>query len=75
MSLWQVKLFPVFKSCEESICYAVSMLTALKNGSKIDKGNGEPVGEHLSMKDVLDYKDIKGTLQIRENLRKKILGT
>ncbi|KAL9952409.1 hypothetical protein ACROYT_G039659 [Oculina patagonica] len=75
VSLWQVKLFPVFKSYRESICYATNMLNALKNGSKIDKRSSEPVGKYLSMKDVLDFKDIEGTLKIRENLRKKILGT
>lgn len=70
-----MKLFPVIKSYRESICYAINMLNALKNGSKINKGNSEPVGEYLSMKDVLDFKDIEGTLKIRENLRKKILET
>jgi len=51
------------------------MINALKNGSKIVKGNSEPVQRYLSMKDVLDFKDIKGTLKIRENLRNKILET
>lgn len=75
VSLWQVKLFPVFESCRESTSYAVNMLSALKDGSKIKKGNSEPVQRYLSMKDVLDFKDIEGTLKIRENLRKKILET
>lgn len=75
VSLWQVKLFPVFENCAESTHHAINMLSALKNGSKIDKGNVKPVGKYLSMKDVLDFKDIEGTLKIRENLRKKILGT
>lgn len=71
-----MKLFPVFESCRESTSYAINMLNALKNGSKIiNKGNSEPVQRYLSMKDVLDFKDIEGTLKIRENLRKKILGT
>ena len=74
MSLWQVKLFPVFKSYEESIHYATNMLNALKNGSKIERANSEPVGKYLSMKDVLDFKDVEGTMNIRENLRKKILA-
>lgn len=75
VSLWQVKLFPVFESCRESTSYAINMLSALKDGSKIKKGNSEPVQRYLSMKDVLDFKDIEGTLKIRENLRKKILET
>lgn len=75
VSLWQVKLFPVFESCRESTCYALNMLNALKNGSKIKEGNSRAVQRYLSMKDVLDFKDIEGTLKIRENLRKKILGT
>ena len=75
MSLWQVKLFPVFESCSESTRYAINMINALKNGSKIVKGNSEPVQRYLSMKEVLDFKDIKGTLKIRENLRNKILET
>lgn len=75
VSLWQVKLFPVFESCRESTCYALNMLNALKNGSKIKEGNSGAVQRYLSMKDVLDFKDIEGTLKIRENLRKKILGT
>lgn len=71
-----MKLFPVFESCRESTSYAINMLNALKNGSKIvNKGSSEPVQRYLSMKDVLDFKDIEGTLKIRENLRKKILGT
>lgn len=71
-----MKLFPVFESCRESTSYAINMLNAFKNGSKIiNKGNSEPVQRYLSMKDVLDFKDIEGTLKIRENLRKKILGT
>ena len=65
----------MFESCRESTCYAVNMLSALKNGSKIIKGNSEPEQRYLSMKDVLDFKDIKGTLKIRENLRIKILET
>ena len=75
MSLWQIKLFPVFENCTESVCYAIKMLNALKNGSRIDKGNIAHVGEHLSMEKILDLKDIEGTLKIRETLRKKILGT
>ena len=75
VSLWQVKLYPVFESHRESTSYAVNMLSALKNESKIIKGNNEPVQKYLSMKDVLDFKDIVGTLKIRENLRKKILKT
>ena len=65
----------MFESCRESTCYAVNMLSALMNGSKIIKGNSEPEQRYLSMKDVLDFKDIKGTLKIRENLRLKILET
>ena len=75
VSLWQVKLFPVFESCRESTHYAINMLNALKSGSKLNKGNSQTVQRYLSMKDVLDFKDIKGTLKIRENLRKKILET
>ena len=75
VSLWQVKLFPVFESCRESTHYAINMLNALKNGSKLNKGNSQTVQRYLSMKDVLDFKDINGTLKIRENLRKKILET
>lgn len=75
VSLWQVKLFPVFESCRESTCYALNMLNALTNGSKIKEGNSGAVQRYLSMKDVLDFKDIEGTLKIRENLRKKILGS
>ena len=75
MSLWQVKLFPVFHSCEDSVQHAVNMLHAVKNGrTELDKEDVRPVGKHLSMEDVLAFKDVKGTLNIRENLRKKILG-
>lgn len=75
VSLWHMELFPVFQSCVESVCYAIKMLNALKNGTKIDKGNIVRVGKHLSMKEILDRKDIEGTLYLREKLRKKILGT
>jgi len=68
-----MKLFPVFKSCTESTRFAIKMLHALKNGSKIVKGPSTPVQRYLSMKEVLDFKDIEGTLKIRENLRNKIL--
>jgi len=51
------------------------MLHAVKNGrTELDKEDVRPVGKHLSMEDVLAFKDVKGTLNIRENLRKKILG-
>ena len=65
----------MFKSFTESVCYAMKMLDALKNGTKIDKGNIMPMGKYLSMKEILDLKDTEGTLHIREKLRKKILGT
>ena len=65
----------MFKSCTESVWYAIKMLNALKNGTKIDKGNIMPMGKHLSMKEILDLKDTEGTLHIREMLREKILGT
>ena len=71
-----MKLFPAFDSCEDSVHYAINMLQALKNGSTVlDKGNIKPMEKHLSMEEVLAFKDIQGTLNIRENLRKKILGT
>ncbi|CAH3043541.1 unnamed protein product [Pocillopora meandrina] len=75
VSLWHMELFPVFKSFTESVCYAIKMLDALKNGTKIDKGNIMPMGKYLSMKEILDLKDTEGTLHIREKLRKKILET
>ena len=75
VSLWHVEMFPVLKSCTESVFYAIKMLDALKNGTKIDKGNIMPVGKYLSMKEILDLKDTERTLHIREKLRKKILGT
>ncbi|XP_068731134.1 fucose-1-phosphate guanylyltransferase-like [Montipora capricornis] len=74
VSLWQVKLFPAFHSCKHSVQYAISMINSLKSGSKLQVGDVKPVGKHLSMEDVLAIKDIKGTLNIRENLRKKILA-
>lgn len=49
------------------------MIHALKSGNKV-QGAVKPVGKYFSMEDVLAFKDIKGTLNIRENLRKKILG-
>ena len=73
MSLWQVKLFPVFHSCKDSVCYAINMINSIKSGNKLQVGDVKPVGKHLSMEDVLAIKDIKGTLKIRENLRIKIL--
>lgn len=75
VSLWQVKLFPAFHSCQHSVCYAINMINSLKSGNKLQVGDVKPVGKHLSMKDVLATKDIKGTLKIRENLRMKILET
>jgi len=75
VSLWQVKLFPVFHRCEDSVQHAVNMLHAVKNGRTVlYKEDVRPVGKHLSMEDVLAFKDVKGTLSVRENLRKKILG-
>ena len=70
-----MELFSVFKICIESVCYAIKILDALKNGTKIDKGNIMPMGKYLSMKEILDLKDTEGTLHIREKLRKKMLGT
>ena len=70
-----MKLFSVFKSCIESVCDAIKMLHALKNGTKIDKGNITPMGKYLSMKEILDLKDTEGTLHIREKLWEKIIGT
>ena len=72
VSLWRYgSVFPVFKSCIESVCNAIKMLNALKNGTNIDKGNIMPMGKHLSMKEILDLKDTEGTLHIREKLWEK----
>lgn len=73
VSLWQVKLFPVFHSCKDSVRYAINMINSIKSGNELQVGDAKPVGKHLSMEDVLAIKDIKGTLKIRENLRIKIL--
>ena len=70
-----MEVFPVFKSCIESVCNAIKMLNALKNGTNIDKGNIMPMGKHLSMKEILDLKDTEGTLHIREKLWEQIIGT
>ena len=70
-----MELFSVFKSCIESVCDAITMLNALKNGTKIDKGNIMPMGKYLSMKEILDLMDTEGTLHIREKLWEKIIGT
>ena len=72
VSLWTVKLFPVFHGCRDSVCHAINMIHVLKSGNKV-QGDVKPVGKYLSMEDVLAFKDIKGTLNIRENLRRKIL--
>ena len=45
ISLWHMELFSVFKICIESVCYAIKILDALKNGTKIDKGNIMPMGK------------------------------
>ena len=66
-----MEVFPVFKSCIKSVRNAIKMLNALKNGTKIDKGNIMPMGKHLSMKEILDLKDTEGTLYIREKLWEK----
>ena len=66
-----MELFSVFKSCIESVCDAITMLNALKNGTKIDKGHIMPMGKYLSMKEILDLKDTEGTLHIREKLWEK----
>ena len=70
-----MKLFPAFNTCEDSVSHAINMINSLKSGKQVDKGNNAGMGKYLSMEDVLAFKDIKGTLDIRENLRKKILGT
>lgn len=70
-----MKLFPAFKTCEDSVSHAINMINSLKSGKQVDKGKTTSTGKYLSMEDVLAFKDIKGTLDIRENLRKKILGT
>ena len=75
MSLWQVKLFPAFNICEDSVSHVINMINSLKSGNQVDKGNNAGIGKSLSMEDILGFKDIKGTLDIRENLRRKILGT
>lgn len=69
-----MKLFPAFYTCQDSVSYAINMINSLKSGNQVDKGNNAGIGKYLSMEDVLAFKDIKGTLDIRENLRKKILG-
>ena len=64
ISLWHMELFSVFKICIESVCYAIKILDALKNGTKIDKGNIMPIGKYLSMKEILNLKDTERTLHI-----------
>ena len=74
VSLWHVRLFPVFISQEASVIYTIEMLHALKERKSVEHTDVRPVSDNFaSMADILQTKDIQGTLEIREKLRQKIL--
>ena len=52
-------------------------LNSLKNGNNPDRPHfaNDSATKYLSMEDVLACKDVEGTLDIREKLRKRILET
>lgn len=74
VSLWHARLFPVFKEQTPSVQHTLEVLRALREGEKVSPpSDADTVGKRrLSMADVLVYKDVKSTLELREKLREKI---
>jgi hypothetical protein len=74
VSLWHARLFPVFKEEKPSVVYTLELLRAVREGGKVTPpADADTCGDRrLSMADVLVYKDVNSTLELREKLREKI---
>ena len=72
-NLWHAKLFPAFKSRELSSLYAINMALAVTTGDVIDDQTSQFfTPNRLSMADIVKVKDVKGMLDVRDELRKKL---
>ena len=72
-NLWHAKLFPAFKSQKMSSSYAINMAHAVMSGDVIDDQVSQFfTPNRLSMADIVKVKDVKGMLNVREELRKKL---
>ena len=73
-NLWHAKLFPAFASQKTSSFYAIKMAYAVISGDVIDyHSNQFFTPNRLSMADIVKGKDVKGMLNVREELRKKLI--
>lgn len=74
-NLWHAKLFPVFISQKESSLYATEMAHAVLNGRLLESEETHQFFTkiRLSMAEIVKIKDVMGTLNMREELRNKLL--
>ena len=72
-NLWHAKLFPAFTSQKMSSLYAINMAHAVVTGDVIDdRASQFFTPNRLSMADIVKVKDVKGMLNVREKLGKKL---
>ena len=72
-NLWHAKLFPVCTSQKASSLHAINMAHAVMDGDVIhDQADQFVTPDRLSMADIVKVKDVKGMLNVREELRKKL---
>lgn len=72
-NLWHAKLFPAFTSQKISSLYAIKMAHAVMTDDVIDDEASQFfTPNRLSMADIVKVKDVKGMLNVREELRKRL---
>ncbi len=72
-NLWHAKLFPAFTSQKMSSLHAINMAHAVMTGDVIDDQVSQFfTPKRLSMADIVKVKDVKGMLNVREELGKKL---
>lgn len=72
-NIWHAKLFPAFTSQRMSSLYAIHMSHVAITGDIIDDQSYQFFSPNrLSMADIVKVKDVKGMLNVREELRKKL---
>lgn len=75
LNLWNAKIFPAFFGPEDSLRYAAETLSSCRNNSKYTCRLKRAIYScSYSMADILRMKDLKKILEMRNNLRLKILS-
>ncbi|XP_066936214.1 fucose-1-phosphate guanylyltransferase-like [Clytia hemisphaerica] len=71
LNLWHARIFPSFSSPEQALRHGAAMLSSCRIDTKFEMESSE---ERLySMADILKLKDVEGFLNMRSQLRQKIV--